>query len=529
MGTDYAPTRTGRRQPAVAAAAPAPVSVPESPVPLALASAPSCPAMPVGEEAPRPGALANLRRLESGDASAASRSAAGSTAQLPFIDKIQTAFGHHDLGDVRARLDSAAASESRALGAKAFTLGTEVAFDGRPDLHTAAHEAAHVVQQRRGAVTGANERALEDQADGIADRVVAGQSAAEMLDRVPGTGTPVERVQRKTSDVLPFQTTLTAKLSALGAAISSHADMARLFVELFPEGQVDQLPALLGLDGLLSVDKEDSTTTILLDRKAGTGRLEITVTHPFFHIFLNDLYWTEDAEKPAPWLFLHKWDRDTKYGQQGVGLAVFRGMRTAAAVLGMSQINCDAIGDPTTGVNPENGYYTWARFGFNNDLSIDTFRTRLSTLDGEIATLPAELEKLEKLEKLAAEHGVESLTMTDEERSAELLTWENLIKQGDNPDERTQASIDFLRQWTAVRRLKAAKLKYGEALDYAFSIVGPDDTLNDLFTKPETKEGRRMMANLWQGFGSTVMNASFTVAEGSASNKVLQDYIDDRS
>jgi hypothetical protein len=36
------------------------------------------------------------------------------------------------------------------MGAEAFATGNHVAFAGTPDLHTAAHEAAHVVQPRSG-------------------------------------------------------------------------------------------------------------------------------------------------------------------------------------------------------------------------------------------------------------------------------------------------------------------------------------------------------------------------------------------
>jgi hypothetical protein len=35
-------------------------------------------------------------------------------------------------------------------GASAYTTGSSVAFGSRPDLHTAAHELAHVVQQSSG-------------------------------------------------------------------------------------------------------------------------------------------------------------------------------------------------------------------------------------------------------------------------------------------------------------------------------------------------------------------------------------------
>jgi hypothetical protein len=63
---------------------------------------------------------------------------------LPFADQIQASFGpDHDVSKVRAHVGSDAAS---AMGATAFATDDHVVFDREPDLHTAAHEAAHVVQ-----------------------------------------------------------------------------------------------------------------------------------------------------------------------------------------------------------------------------------------------------------------------------------------------------------------------------------------------------------------------------------------------
>ncbi|MBA3501294.1 MAG: hypothetical protein H0T65_13030, partial [Deltaproteobacteria bacterium] len=75
-----------------------------------------------------------------------------------------------------------------------------VAFASAPDLHTAAHEAAHTIQQSRGAVgfqgLGAADDQHEHHADAVADAVVAGQSAEPLLDRLSGGGGTA--VQRKT-------------------------------------------------------------------------------------------------------------------------------------------------------------------------------------------------------------------------------------------------------------------------------------------------------------------------------------------
>lgn len=110
---------------------------------------------------------------------------AGSGQQLPHLDTIQAAFGGHDVSGVDAHVGGAAADASHDMGAQAYATGNSVAFAESPDLHTAAHEAAHVVQQREGVQlkggVGEAGDSYEQNADAVADRVVAGQSAADLL------------------------------------------------------------------------------------------------------------------------------------------------------------------------------------------------------------------------------------------------------------------------------------------------------------------------------------------------------------
>ena len=118
---------------------------------------------------------------------AAERGIAGGSTALPYADQIQRAFGHHDIGNIQAHTDGAAADSAGAMGAQAFATGDHVAFAGTPDLHTAAHEAAHVVQQRGGVQlkggVGEVGDAYERHADQVAARVVAGESAQDLLDQ----------------------------------------------------------------------------------------------------------------------------------------------------------------------------------------------------------------------------------------------------------------------------------------------------------------------------------------------------------
>jgi hypothetical protein len=138
----------------------------------------------------------------------AERGTADSAEPYPFREQIQRGFGHHDIGNVRAHTGSHAAAAARALGARAFTFGDRVAFDGAPDLHTAAHEAAHVVQQRAGALAhGKGSDALERHADVVADRIVQGRPAATLLDAMaPGRRSRAVAVQHRAVQRVPVKT-----------------------------------------------------------------------------------------------------------------------------------------------------------------------------------------------------------------------------------------------------------------------------------------------------------------------------------
>jgi hypothetical protein len=118
----------------------------------------------------------------------AARGTAGSASALPFLPFIQASFGRYDISGVRAHTDSAAQGACEDIGAHAYASGNAVAFGGAPDLHTAAHEAAHIVQQRHGVqVDGGVGRAgdfYELHADRVADAVVAGRSAEKILDEI---------------------------------------------------------------------------------------------------------------------------------------------------------------------------------------------------------------------------------------------------------------------------------------------------------------------------------------------------------
>jgi len=122
---------------------------------------------------------------------AADHGTAGAGTQLPHIDRIQQSFGGYDVTGVRAHTDDAAIAANAEMGSQAYARGNDVAFGGAPDLRTAGHEAAHVVQQRAGVQLkgGVGERgdAYERHADAVADKVVAGGSTEALLATMAGS------------------------------------------------------------------------------------------------------------------------------------------------------------------------------------------------------------------------------------------------------------------------------------------------------------------------------------------------------
>lgn len=128
---------------------------------------------------------------------------------LPHRDRIQALFGRHDISGISAHVGGDAAAASDQLGAQAYATGDRIGFASAPDLHTAAHEAAHVVQQRGGVSlkggVGAAGDPYERHADAVADRVVAGQSAEDLLD-APGAATPAVQ-RREIPDSAPLPST----------------------------------------------------------------------------------------------------------------------------------------------------------------------------------------------------------------------------------------------------------------------------------------------------------------------------------
>lgn len=181
---------------------------------------------------------ATLQRQGGGSAAThaldvAAEGVSGSGGSLPHLQRIQSAFGRHDVSRVQAHVGGRARDAADALGAEAYATGSSVAFKASPDLHTAAHEAAHVVQQRHGVQLagglGQPGDRYEQHADAVADAVVAGRSAEGLLDLHAG-GRDRPSVQRLSAIQLMGEGE-----AATGQVPQDPETRRRLLAELDPE------------------------------------------------------------------------------------------------------------------------------------------------------------------------------------------------------------------------------------------------------------------------------------------------------
>lgn len=112
----------------------------------------------------------------------------GGPGSYPYMNRIQGSFGRYNISNVQSFNDAAAKQANCKLGALAYASRNKVAFRGYPDLHTAAHEAAHIIQQRKGVDLDGGMGKIGDRyerhADAVADRVVHGKSAENLLGTV---------------------------------------------------------------------------------------------------------------------------------------------------------------------------------------------------------------------------------------------------------------------------------------------------------------------------------------------------------
>jgi len=129
----------------------------------------------------------------------------GTGSPLPYFDRIQKSFGRNSVAEAQAHIGANAGAACDAIGANAFTTAGHIAFAGTPNLRLAAHEAAHVVQQRSGlhldGGVGRSGDRHEQHANAVADRVIRGESSEALLSQYAATGgsrgTAVQKDEKK--------------------------------------------------------------------------------------------------------------------------------------------------------------------------------------------------------------------------------------------------------------------------------------------------------------------------------------------
>ncbi|WP_428263059.1 eCIS core domain-containing protein [Haliangium sp.] len=191
---------------------------------------------------------------------AASAGVSSGGGALPHLSAIQASFGAHDVGSVQAHVGGAAAEASASIGAEAYAMGERIGFRAQPDLHTAAHEAAHVVQQRAGVqLSGGVGRAgdsYERHADAVADAVVAGRSAEGLLAEMSGGGgagaAAVQRFESHEHKVLGDEGTRTAQGQARTVEVApgyflTFGDLTAMAGDFF--GSVAEIERIAANDG----------------------------------------------------------------------------------------------------------------------------------------------------------------------------------------------------------------------------------------------------------------------------------------
>ncbi len=193
-------------------------------------------------------AKGNLATSNHDTHSVAQQGISGSGSALPHVDSIQQSFGTHDVRTITAHVGTEAAAATASLGAQAYATGNQIAFaNSTPDLHTAAHEAAHVIQQKGGVQLkdglGQQGDVYERHADAVADRVVAGESAQDLLDTVGGG----HQVAAKSIQMLGDTTSPKPKKSVSGGAMARlqlARDAIRHTKSVFEFGAGNQASAL---------------------------------------------------------------------------------------------------------------------------------------------------------------------------------------------------------------------------------------------------------------------------------------------
>ena len=180
----------------------------------------------------------------------AARGVSGGGGSMPHAAAIQHSFGAHDISGVAAHTSVQAKEAAGSIGARAYAMGNDIAFAETPSLHTAAHEAAHVVQQRAGVSLSGGVGTAGDQyeqhADQVADLVVQGKSSEGLLNQMTrggdGSGVQMMAVQMEQD---PEEREKAQQIGQVGSRMPLAIDMQANLItdgELIPPLSVQRDP-----------------------------------------------------------------------------------------------------------------------------------------------------------------------------------------------------------------------------------------------------------------------------------------------
>ncbi|MFE2728199.1 DUF4157 domain-containing protein [Kitasatospora sp. NPDC059327] len=163
---------------------------------------------------------------------------AGRPLQGPVRAEMEGRLGA-DFSDVRLHTGAAAQRSAAEIGARAYTSGRDVVIGrGGGDRHTLAHELTHVIQQRKGAVSGTDrgdglrvsdprdsfEREAETNARRVMARPAGRPEAVQRAEPGAAAGADAPAVQRK----LGFETEIDMPVeTSTGATYEGDTDLAQ--------------------------------------------------------------------------------------------------------------------------------------------------------------------------------------------------------------------------------------------------------------------------------------------------------------
>lgn len=411
----------------------------------------------------------------------------------------------------------------------------QAALQAKPAPAAAARPPAPHVQraiQARPANSAAPPRAPSRRAAAPAPRLAAppcppavqAKPAAAGL-RLPGAPmrTIQRTIQRHPSSVADFRRTFSGSLERLRRELAADGNVQQVFKEQFPG---KDFSLFFDLFGISELEREESaqnykdTAVTLLAEKSG-DHLNIDISHAYIHPFQNILYFTSQV----PYLELKRWFKED-FAPIGMGFRLFQKIREAALALGMKHIQADAIGDPMGG-NPENGYYTWVRYGFSKNLGeLGKFLARA----GELWSSRLKINDW-KLELAQQETGLPP-EATSATLSSESALRDRLIQVVNarvfQREPHAGPEEEYIALKLKILTTEASLARHSAALQWLSKMLEEATTepdISDLFLLTAKDPGMRSkLAQLWKDLGEAVHNAVFDLSPSSPSSRVLAIY-----